>query len=97
MEQWDKDYIDMVEPGYIEFGSDGLGELKFGCISATVDWEIEYVGNTEKVAFSFEGLDEGDQISGRGWATSSKSHMEGRIFIHLGDDSNFIARKDEGQ
>ena len=31
---WDKEYLDMVEPAYIQFKANGLGEFKFGCVAA---------------------------------------------------------------
>jgi hypothetical protein len=39
-----------------------------------------------------EGNDEGDQVSGRGWATlADDGTLEGHLFIHQGDDSGFRA------
>ena len=33
-------------------------------------------------------MDEGDAVSGRGWLTLMNTNTaEGRLFIHLGDDS----------
>lgn len=37
MEQWDRDYIDMVVPGHLTIHADGLGSLQFGAIDAEVD------------------------------------------------------------
>ena len=34
---WDKDYLDMVEPAYIQFKANGLGEFKFGCVVGGLD------------------------------------------------------------
>jgi len=30
MEEWDQDYIDLVEAGFIKISSDGSGEFLFG-------------------------------------------------------------------
>jgi hypothetical protein len=39
-----------------------------------------------------EGADEGDQVSGRGWAALVDDEtIEGHLFFHLGDDSTFRA------
>jgi hypothetical protein len=39
------------------------------------------------VEFTWEGSDEGDQVSGRGWATlTDEVTLDGRIFFNLGDD-----------
>jgi hypothetical protein len=44
------------------------------------------------VEFSWEGNDECDPASGRGWAVLEKDgSLRGRIFFHLGDDSGFAA------
>ncbi|MEV6632192.1 hypothetical protein AB0M54_15715 [Actinoplanes sp. NPDC051470] len=44
------------------------------------------------VEFSWEGVDEGDEVSGRGWAALTETgEVEGRIFFHNGDDSGFRA------
>lgn len=44
------------------------------------------------VEFSWDGDDEGDQVSGRGWATQAlDGTLPGRLFFHTGDDSSFRA------
>ena len=46
------------------------------------------------VEFSWQGSDESDEVSGRGWATlDGTNRMSGRIFFHLGDNSAFMARR----
>jgi hypothetical protein len=45
------------------------------------------------VEFTWEGVDEGDQVSGRGWAALVNDEtIEGHLFFHLGDDSTFRAQ-----
>ena len=34
---WDGDYLDLVEPAYLQIGSDGSGEFAFGVVTATLD------------------------------------------------------------
>ncbi|MBM7856248.1 hypothetical protein [Lentzea nigeriaca] len=44
------------------------------------------------VDFTWEGSDEGDQISGSGWAgLAENGTLTGRLFIHMGDESGFTA------
>jgi hypothetical protein len=44
------------------------------------------------VEFSWDGVDEGDQVSGRGWATVVDDvTLPGHLFIHMGDDWGFRA------
>lgn len=89
MDAWDKKAIDLVEPGYIEFGSGKSGLLHFICIYADINFQIN---KDNKAMFSFQGNDEGHTISGRGWAKIKNSDLYGRIFIHNGDESSFKAK-----
>ncbi|WP_419421635.1 hypothetical protein ACNVED_16805 (plasmid) [Legionella sp. D16C41] len=88
MDAWDLEFIDLVEPGYIEFNSQMSGEFHFGCIYAN----MYYVLNNHKIEFTFEGDDEGNEISGRGWVIYKDNELHGHIFFHQGDESGFIAR-----
>jgi hypothetical protein len=46
------------------------------------------------VEFSWQGKDEGDDVSGRGWAViDADGTLTGRIYVHQGDDSAFTARR----
>jgi len=67
MEQWDQEYIDLVEPGYIELRKDNLGEFVFGTVKGFIDLRIKRVHGKEKAEFSWEGTSEYDPICGRGW------------------------------
>ena len=40
MDAWSKASIDLVEPGYIEFGSGKHGALHFICIYADINYQI---------------------------------------------------------
>ena len=93
MEQWDKDYIDMLVPGHLTIGDDGMGSLQFGVVKAEVDCRVESLGGAERLEFSFEGEDEGDPVCGRAWAQVTDRTMSGRIYFHMGDDSGFTASK----
>lgn len=93
MEGWDTDYIDLTGPGYVTIGRNGSGFVQYGAVEADLDYRIEDFGTQPRLEFTFQGFDEGDPISGRGWATVSGSEMTGRIFIHHGDDFPFKAVK----
>lgn len=44
------------------------------------------------VEFSWQGDDEGDHVSGRGWAAQADhGTLDGHLFFHLCDDSAFHA------
>ena len=48
--------------------------------------------------FSWDGDDDGDRASGRGWAVLEQDgSLRGHIYFHLGDDSSFRARRAEEQ
>lgn len=91
MEQWDQDFVDLVSPGYITFTRSGRGELHFGAVDVSLDSRVDATGN--RVGFSFEGFDEGDEVSGSGWAELNDQKLTGRIAFHLGDTSGFMAQK----
>jgi hypothetical protein len=91
MEQWDQKFVDLVSPGHITLIRDGRGELHFGAVDVSLDWRVDATGN--RVDFSFEGFDEGDEVSGTGWAELSGGKLTGRIAFDLGDDSGFVAEK----
>ncbi|MBI4765543.1 MAG: hypothetical protein HY787_13225 [Deltaproteobacteria bacterium] len=94
MEMWDKEYIDMVVPGHLTIEKDGTGSLQFGVVEVEMDCRIESIHGEERLDFTFEGSDEGDQVCGRGWAQITGRNMKGRIYFHLGDDSAFTATLD---
>jgi hypothetical protein len=92
MSTWDRDYIDLVEPGFIKFAAHAMGEMAFGVVNATLDCAFD---NTEsEVSFDFTGFDEGDEVSGEGTATlSSPDTIMGEIEFHNGDDTTFKTRR----
>ena len=93
MEMWDEDYIDLVGPGQIKIGKNGIGSLRFGAVQAELDCKTDQIGDDERIEFTFEGSEEGDLCFGRGWVTIDGSEMNGRIYFHLGDNSGFRAAK----
>jgi len=54
-------------------------------------------GGSGRLAFIavWEGSDEGDPVSGRGWAVlTGEDPLEGRIVFHLGDDSGLLPSRE---
>ena len=94
MDLWDQDAVDLVEPGFIEFGRDGTGRFGFVVVRGWMDCRTSKRDGRLVVEFSWEGDDEGDQISGRGWAARGEGGLLiGHLFIHQGDDSGFRATR----
>lgn len=87
---WDRDYLDLVEPAFIQISNDGSAEFAFGAVNATA--ELEY--GRSIVFFRWSGFDEGDEISGNG---SVEPQDDGSIEIELfsddGDDAVLTARR----
>jgi hypothetical protein len=93
MESWDEEYVNLVGPGHLTIEQDGSGSMRFGAVDVGLDCRVDNTETTQKINFTFQGFDEGDPISGRGWATISGSEMTGRIHFHNGDESGFKAVK----
>jgi hypothetical protein len=93
MEQWDREYIDLIVPGHITFDDDGNGSFQFGTVEGWLDCRFQSVDGVERVEFSWEGVSENDQACGRGWAAIQDGELRGRLFIHASDDSAFRAQK----
>jgi hypothetical protein len=92
MSGWDRDAIDLVEPGFIEFAREGTGKVGFIAVNGWLDCRMVERDGLPTVEFTWEGVDEGDQVSGRGWAVLVDDEtIEGHLFFHLGDDSSFRA------
>ncbi len=89
MEMWDQDFVDEEVPGFIKFKKNGLGEFHFGYVRCDIDWEE----SEHDAEFSFQGFDEMEQTSGRGWAMLEDGKLCGMIMFFQGDDSGFIAER----
>ncbi len=93
MEQWDQDFVDAEVEGFFEFRSNGLGEFQFGYVHGEIDYRQTTRDGKPAVEFSWEGNDELDPAQGRGWATLDGDELRGMIFFHLGDESEFQAKR----
>lgn len=89
----DRDAIDLIEPGFIEFTVDGTGQFGIIAVRGWLDCRPSEREGRPGVEFSWEGFDECDPASGRGWAALVDDEtVEGHLFFHLGDDSRFRAK-----
>src|SRR5260370_40354954 len=65
------------------------GHYEYGLCNGELDGEvIKSVGRPLEIRFSFEGLDEMEQVNGYGEATISDDDktLTGKLHYHLGDD-----------
>ncbi len=74
MEQWDQEYIDLLEPGYIEINKGNLGEFVFGTVKEFIHFRIKNVHGEEKAEFSWESTSEYAPVCGRGWFKLSEKN-----------------------
>jgi hypothetical protein len=94
MSGWDREDIDLIEPGFIEFCRDGTGHFGFVAVTGELDCRPLDRDGRAGADFTWDGVDEGDQVSGRGWAALvDDANLEGRLFFHLGDESSFHAAR----
>ena len=86
MDMWDQEAIDLVAPGFIKFADDGTGEFGFIVVRGWMDCRPGERGGRASVEFSWQGDDEGDEVSGRGWAVlADDGSLHGHLYFHLGD------------
>ena len=93
MESWEADYFDREVPAHITIRKDLTGEFQFGLVQGQLDGRVEPNGDVTRLEFSWAGFDENDPMTGRGWLQVIDDQAEGRIFIHLGDDSGLKAER----
>jgi hypothetical protein len=91
MEAWDADYLDMEVPAHITIRKHLAGEFQFGLVQGELDGRVEILDGAPRFDFSWEGSDENDPMSGRGWLRIEGDDAAGRIFIHGGDESGLKA------
>jgi hypothetical protein len=89
-DQWDRGYLDLVDPAFIDIGRSGRGELVFGAVTASLD--LSY--SSTIVFFTFEGCDEDNEVTGSGSAELlDDGTLEIEISFHHGDDAVLRAER----
>ncbi len=95
MEVWDKDYLDLMVPAFIEFDREQMGQFQFGTVRGWLDCRFEERNGAPAVDFSWEGENDNDPGCGRGWGILRGDRLEGRLYMHRGDDSAFLASRSD--
>jgi hypothetical protein len=90
---WENAYLDEEEPASIEFNANGRGEFHFGYVHGIMDCRLTTRDGQPAVEWTWEGNDEMDRASGRGWAVLKGDELHGMIFLQQGDESEFVARR----
>jgi hypothetical protein len=97
MENWDEDYINAEVQAFVEFEPGGTGHFQFGYVQGYMDWRPTTRDGGPAVEWTWEGNDEMDPATGRGWAVPEGEELHGMIVMHLGDESGFVAKRAEQQ
>jgi hypothetical protein len=96
MDLWDAEAIDLLGPGFIKLAGDRGGSFRFIAVEGWMDCRSGQRDGRPCVEFTWEGNDECDPASGRGWAVLEEDgSLRGHIYFHLGDDSGFRAVRAE--
>lgn len=96
MKVWDRLHRRRGE-AYVGIDPNRFGEFHIARVTGWIDYRLVERGGRPAVEWSWEGNEEMDQVSGRGWAVPGEDgHLRGRIFIHDGDDSVFEAKRGGG-
>ena len=95
MSAWDEEYFNEEVQAFIEFDENGTGKFQFGYVSGYIDWRPATRDGAPAVEWSWEGGDgaDGTPLTGRGWAILGDDKLNGTICIHLGDESDFVAKR----
>jgi hypothetical protein len=91
MDLWDREAIELLGPAFIEFKGEG-GRFGFIAVEGWMDCWHGQRNNRPSIDFTWDGNDEGDPASGRGWVILRRDgSLTGHIYFHHGDDSGFKA------
>jgi hypothetical protein len=94
MDNWDIDFLDLVEEAHLTFKGKSDGEIAFGALKGFLDVRYGARDGSACAEFSWEGHDEKDPAGGRGWVRiGSTDRLVGHFYIHDGDDSGFVCER----
>ena len=93
MTEWDEDSMNAEVQAYIEFDAEGRGQFQFSYVLGDIGYEEGHRDGKPIVEFTWEGMDEFDPVSGRGWAMLEGDKLIGMIAFDDGDESDFVAEK----
>ena len=98
MSEWDEDYLHEEVQAFLEFEDNGTGHFQFGYVQGYMDWRPGMRDGQPAVEWTWEGNDGADMspMTGRGWAKLEGERLHGMIVIHLGDESDFVAKRVRG-
>ncbi len=97
MDLWGAEDLDLLGPAKIVFEGNNDGHVALLAMAAEIDDRVIVRAGLHTVEFSFDGFDEDQLITGRGWAIREGGYLRGRLFFHQGDESAFVANQNAGR
>ena len=94
MDQWDRDFIAEMVRGYFEFDTKDSSSFQFGYVEGQIDYRLGQRDGKPAVEFTWDGNDEMDPAQGRGWLVLEGDELKGMFYIHLGDESGIVLRRE---
>ena len=91
MDLWERETLDLGAPAFDELPPQQTGSLAFVAVEGSVDWRPVRRDGRPGAEVTWDGFDDDDPASGRGWAVLRDGSLSGHIYLHLGDDSGFKA------
>jgi hypothetical protein len=86
--------ISICSSPFIRFGAED-GAFMFGAVKGWLDLRYGTHYGSACVEFSWEGFNDADPASGRGWAMlGTAGRLVGDLFIHNSDSSGFVAESE---
>lgn len=94
MSNWDNEFMDEETQAFNVFAAGGRGEFHFGHVLCGIDWRPEQRRSGPGIAFTFDGYNEIDPTTGRGWAAvQSGGTLKCHLYFRQGDASAFCATR----
>jgi hypothetical protein len=82
MDNWDNDFLDLVEQAHLTFKGQADGEIAFGALKAFLDVRYGARDGSACAEFSWQGHDENDPACGRGWVMLGTAGAPCRPLLH---------------
>jgi hypothetical protein len=94
MDEFDQAFVDLEVPGFIHFDSARTGDFHFGCVQGIMKVEQTQSHGKPAVEWTWDGNDEMDAVSGRGWAVlQDDGTLKGTLSFDDDDSSGFTAAR----
>jgi len=94
MDNWDDDFLDLVEEAHLALRGAADGEIAFGALKGFLDVRYGSRDGSACAEFSWQGHDENDPACGRGWVMiGTGGRLVGHFYIHNGEESDFVCER----